>query len=151
MTQTQGWSLKNLWRTSPLLSLLHTTAEEEHGAGGAHTRLWRGSRRRQRRGGGADVVVIFVNVSMGRHFPRSLGYMSRLGMGFIPIGGGGSATIVDWRLCPKSTGERIYDKSCPNLTISIHDSSGYARARLPITAVISGILSIPVTVTLFLQ
>ena len=57
-------------------------------------------------GGGADVVVIFVNVSMGRHFPRSLGYMSRLGMGFIPIGGGGSAAIVDRRLCPKSTGER---------------------------------------------
>jgi hypothetical protein len=57
-------------------------------------------------GGGADVVVIFVNVSMGRHFPRSLGYMSRLGMGFIPIGSGGSAAVIDRRLCPKSTGER---------------------------------------------
>ena len=56
-------------------------------------------------GGGADVVVIFVNVSMGRHFPRSLGYRSQLGMGFIPIGGGGSAAVVDRRLCPKSTGE----------------------------------------------
>jgi len=57
-------------------------------------------------GGGADVVIIFVSVSMGRCFPRLLGYMSRLGMGFIPIEGGGSAALVDRRLCPKSTGER---------------------------------------------
>jgi len=57
-------------------------------------------------GRGANVVVIFVNVSMGHHFPRSLGYMSRLGMGFITIGSGGSAAVVDRRLCPKSTGER---------------------------------------------
>ncbi len=57
-------------------------------------------------GGGADVVIIFVSVSMGRCFPRLLGYMSILGMGSIPIGGGGSAAIVDRRLCPKSTGER---------------------------------------------
>jgi len=49
-------------------------------------------------GGGADVVVIFVNVSMGHSFPRLLGYMSRLGMGFLPIGGGGSAAVVNWRL-----------------------------------------------------
>jgi len=57
-------------------------------------------------GGGADVVVIFVNVSMGCRFPRSLGYRSQLGIGFIPIRGGGSAAVVNWRLCPKSTGER---------------------------------------------
>ena len=37
------------------------------------------------RGGGANVVVIFVSVSMGRRFPRLLGYMSILGMGSIPI------------------------------------------------------------------
>ena len=64
-----------------------------------------GSRRRRRRGRSANVVVIFANVSMGHCFPRSLGYRSRLGMGFIPIGGGGSAAVVDRRLCPKSTGE----------------------------------------------
>ena len=81
--------------------------------GGGRTWRWRSSHTSLARisaaaeeGGGADVVVIFVNVSMGRHFPRSLGYMSRLGMGFIPIGSGGSAAIVDRRLCPKSTGER---------------------------------------------
>ena len=81
--------------------------------GGGRTWRWRSSHTSLARisaaaeeGGGADVVVIFVNVSMGRHFPRSLGYMSQLGMGFIPIGSGGSVAVVDRRLCPKSTGER---------------------------------------------
>ena len=107
MMQTPGRSLKKLCRkTQELLSLLHTTAEEELGVGGARTRFWHGSSRRQwRRGRGANEVFIFVNVSMGRCFPRSLGYRSRLGMGFIPIRGGGSAAVVDRRLCPKSTGE----------------------------------------------
>ena len=106
MTQTPGRSLKKLGRTSLLLRLLHMMAEEEHGVEGARTCLWSGSRRRWRRGKGADVVVIFVNVSMGRCFLRTLGYRSQLGMGFITIGGGGSAVIVDRRLCSKSTGER---------------------------------------------
>ena len=50
-------------------------------------------------------------------------------MGFIPIGSGGSAAFVDLRLCPKS----IIDKSCPNSTMSIFHSSGYAggAAQIP--------------------
>jgi hypothetical protein len=61
-------------------------------------------------GGGADVVVIFVNVSMGRHFPRSLGYMSRLGMGFIQVSSQFNHKHPRFirlrrRCCPNSTGE----------------------------------------------
>ena len=93
--------------------------EEESGAGGARTRLWCGSRWRRRRERGTDFFVIFFNVSMGRRLPRSLVYRSRLGMEFIPIVGRGG----------------INDKSRPNLTTNIHNSSGYAggAAQIPWT------------------
>ena len=39
-------------------------------------------------------------------FLKDLTIRAIVGMGFIPIGGGGSAAVVDRRLCPKSTGER---------------------------------------------
>jgi len=69
--------------------------EEERGAGGSCTLLWCRSQQRRRRGRGAEVFVIFVNVSMGRHLPRLMGYRSRLGMVLIPIVGGGSTAVVD--------------------------------------------------------
>jgi len=80
---------------STLKSVAHDSGGRTWRWRSSHTSLARISAAAAEEGGGADVVIIFVNVSMGRHFPRSLGYMSQLG-----------ASILYRRLCPKSTGER---------------------------------------------